>query len=614
MSKENQAVLVDRLKRVLWVTGIVWSLIVCGLFLKDRAETKHAVLEMARREAMSNFKRDQVLLLWAASQGGVYVPAREKTPPNPFLEDVPERDIITPSGRHLTLMNPAYMLRQMIAQYSDLYGVRGHLTSLKFLRSETAPDDWEKEALLAFERGEKEVTQIAEIEGKPYFRFMRPLIVEASCLKCHCTQGYKVGDIRGGVSVSVPFAPFGEYEKQAVFLASLSLGILWVLGFVGMGVAGRSLKRSIEERQKTEEKYASVVENSLTGIYIVQDGKVVFCNNRFAEVYGYSKEEILGMDSLELVHPEDRGLIKEVREKRLQGENVSLEYEVRGIRKNGAVIWVQRRNTVIEYDGRPAILGNVLDATGLKKAEAALIEHSKALEQKNRELDEFASIASHDLREPLRKVKAFGDLLSLRCASFLDDESRDYMKRIQDAAARMQVLIDSLLTYARVTTKAQSLAQVDLNQAVNEALSNLELQVKETKGVVEVSDLPAVLADKQQMIQLFQNLIGNALKFHREGDPPRVKIHSRMIKGDKVRPSGAYEISVEDTGIGFDEKHLGRIFAPFERLHGRGEYEGVGMGLAICRKIVERHRGNISAKSTVGEGSTFIVILPASFE
>jgi chemotaxis family two-component system sensor kinase Cph1 len=614
MSRQNQSLLENRLKRVLWVAGIVWSLIVLGLFLKDRAETKHAVLQMALRDAMSNFNRDQVLLLWTASQGGVYVPVTEKTPPDPLLKDVPERDIVTPTGKHLTLMNPPRILRQMMAQYSDLYGVRGHLTSLKFMTSETAPDDWEKSALLAFERGEKEVTQISEIGGTSYFRFMRPLFVEASCLKCHCSQGYKAGDIRGGVSVSVPFTPYGEYEKQAIFVAGLSLGILWVLGFVGMGVAGRSLERRIEERQKTEEKYASVVENSLTGIYIVQDGKVAFCNSRFAEIYGYSKEEIAAMDSLELAHPEDRALIEEVREKRLQGENVPPEYEIRGIRKSGEVIWVQRRNTLIEYDGSPAILGNVLDVTGLKKAEAALIEHSKEVEQKNRELEEFASIASHDLREPLRKVKAFGDLLASKCASLFDDESRDYMKRIQNATARMQVLIDSLLTYARVTTKAQSFAPVDLNQAVKEALSNLELQVKETNGVVEVSSLPSVVADEQQMIQLFQNLIGNALKFHRKGDPPRVKIHSRMIKDDRIRPSGAYEISVEDRGIGFDEKDLRRIFAPFERLHSRGEYEGVGMGLAISRKIVERHGGSITAKSTLGQGSTFIIILPADLE
>jgi chemotaxis family two-component system sensor kinase Cph1 len=596
------------------VAGIVWTLIVCGLFLKDRAETKRAILEMARREAMSNFNKDQAVRLWAASQGGVYVPVTEKTPPNPFLRDIPERDMITPTGRHLTLMNPAYMLRQMMAQYSDISGVHEHLTSLKFLRSETAPDEWEKRALLAFERGEQEVTEIAEINGKPFFRFMRPLITEASCLKCHGNQGYKVGDIRGGVSVSMPFAPYREYQKRDLFAAGLSLGILWVLGFVGMGVVGRSLKRSIEERQKLEEKHASVVENSLTGIYIVQDGKVVFCNNRFAEIHGYSKEEITGMDSLELVHPEDRGLIKEMREKRLQRESVSREYEVRGVRKNGEVIWVQRRNTLIEYDERPAILGNVLDVTGLKKAETALIAHSKALEQKNRELEEFASIASHDLQEPVRKVKAFGDLLISKCASVFDDESRDYVKRMQNAASRMQVLIDSLLTYARVTKKAQSFAQVDLNKVVREALSNLELQVKERKGVVEVDRLPAIVADKSQMTQLFQNLIGNALKFHREGDPPHVKIYYRSVKGDNVRPSGAHEISVEDKGIGFDEKYLSRIFAPFERLHARGEYEGVGMGLAICRKIVERHGGNITAKSTIGEGSTFIVILPTNLE
>jgi PAS domain S-box-containing protein len=190
-----------------------------------------------------------------------------------------------------------------------------------------------------------------------------------------------------------------------------------------------------------EDMYTSVVESSLTGIYIIQGGRIVFGNKRFAEIYGYSREEVLGMDSLAFVHPEDRALIEDIRQKRMDGEEVPAEYEAKGLRKNGDLIYVQRRNTVIDYFGKAAILGNVLDVTPLKKAENELKLRAIELEQKNRELENFTAIASHDLQEPLRKIRAFGEMLVSKSGSSLDEEGRDYLKRMQGAADRMTKLI-----------------------------------------------------------------------------------------------------------------------------------------------------------------------------
>jgi light-regulated signal transduction histidine kinase (bacteriophytochrome) len=187
-----------------------------------------------------------------------------------------------------------------------------------------------------------------------------------------------------------------------------------------------------------------------------------------------------------------------------------------------------------------------------------------------------------------------------------DEVSRDYLRRMQRSAARMQNLLNSLLSYSRVTTKAEPKKETDLRKSIEAALSNLEVLIGEKNAEVEVGDLPTIRADRIQMIQLFQNLIGNALKFSRDGEAPHVKIHAEEV-GD------AYKISVEDNGIGFDERYVDKIFLPFQRLHGRSsEFEGVGMGLAICMKIAERHGGKISAKSELGKGSTFIVRLPAN--
>jgi len=226
------------------------------------------------------------------------------------------------------------------------------------------------------------------------------------------------------------------------------------------------------------------------------------------------------------------------------------------------------------------------------------------LQQSNQELQEFAYVASHDLQEPLRKIQAFGNLLEEEYGSKLED-GKAYLDRMRNAAGRMQRLINDLLTFSRVTTKAQPFTEVDLNEIAQDALDNLETRLEETRGKVEIEKLPTITADPSQMQQILQNLIGNALKFHKRDVPPRVKVYAE-VSGDPP----ICKLYVEDNGIGFDEKYLDRIFTVFQRLHGRSEYEGTGIGLAVVRKIVERHGGIITAKSAHGEGATFIVMLP----
>ncbi|HLL39011.1 MAG TPA: PAS domain S-box protein, partial [Rubrobacteraceae bacterium] len=251
-----------------------------------------------------------------------------------------------------------------------------------------------------------------------------------------------------------------------------------------------------------------------------------------------------------------------------------------------------------------------------KRAEESLKAYAARLNQSNRELQDFAYVASHDLQEPLRKVRTFGDRLNAKYAEALGEQGRDYLKRMEGAAARMQDLIDDLLELSRVTTNAQPFTPVDLNEVTQEVVSDLEARIEQIGGRVEVSRLPIVEADRLQMRQLLQNLISNALKFHREEEEPVVKVYSELLQEWEEEGSGriadrrAYQIFVEDNGIGFDEKYLERVLAPFQRLHGRDAYEGTGMGMAICRKVVERHNGYITAKSIPGQGATFIVTLP----
>ena len=253
-----------------------------------------------------------------------------------------------------------------------------------------------------------------------------------------------------------------------------------------------------------------------------------------------------------------------------------------------------------------------------KEAEDQLLKLNQDLEQKvlfrtaqlqrsNSELQDFAYVASHDLQEPLRKIQAFGDLLKEEYGDKLEG-GRDYLDRMLNASFRMRKLIDDLLAFSRVTTKGLPFASTDLGQIVQEVLLDLEVQIKELHAEIIVQTLPVIEADPMQMRQLFQNLIGNALKFHRKDQQPKLKIYSKMRALDDTHPM--VEIFVEDNGIGFDVKYLDKIFTIFERLNPKKDYEGTGIGLAVCRKIVQRHGGMITAKSIQKKGTTFIVTLP----
>ena len=247
----------------------------------------------------------------------------------------------------------------------------------------------------------------------------------------------------------------------------------------------------------------------------------------------------------------------------------------------------------------------------IRASQGDLEKSNVELARSNGELEQFAYVASHDLQAPMRKIQTFGERLKTECGDALGDQGLDYLERMHNAAARMQSLINDLLAYARITTKGQPFVPVDLTKVAREVLSDLEVHVEQADGRVELGGLWTLDADPGQMRQLLQNLISNALKFHKEGEPPVVKVHSHPLDGHgSSTGNGSCQIVVEDNGIGFDEKYLDRIFATFQRLHGRNEYEGSGIGLAVCRKIAEHHGGSITAKSTPGQGAAFIVTLP----
>jgi PAS domain S-box-containing protein len=353
-------------------------------------------------------------------------------------------------------------------------------------------------------------------------------------------------------------------------------------------------------------------------IYLLDpQGHVLSWNAGGERIKGYTAAEIIGQHFSRFYPTETVEQGWPQHELEVAEKEGRFEDEGWRVRKDGTRFWAY---VVITSWKDPAgklkgFLKITRDLTDRKEAEEALRaseEQLKALAQRlqrsNRELEQFASVAAHDLQEPLRKIEAFGDRLRAKCGDQLDEQGKDYLERMQGSAARMRRLINDLLAFSRVTTKAKPFEPVDLSEIAQETLADLEGSIQQTKGHVEIDELPSLEADPLQMHQLLQNLIGNALKFHKPDEPPVVKVTSRPVQEPGC--SQLWEITVQDNGIGFEEQYLDRIFQVFQRLHGRQEYEGTGIGLAICHKIVERHGGSITARSQPGHGTTFIVRLP----
>ena len=879
----------------LWVYVVVvagmWTLVVAVSLISNLRQQRQETLEVAREAARTAYEKDVAYRRWNAQHGGVYVPITEETPSNPYLQAVANGpiDVLAfasngtedDDGLALTLVNPAYMTRQVHEISAEAYGVHGHITSLDPIRPANAPDPWEREALQAFEEDVTEVSEVREVAGGRVMRLMRPLITEDGCLTCHAEQGYEVGDVRGGISVSIPMAGLQTAAQKHVRVSRINHGALWVIGLAIIGGGGYALQDSVKTLQESEARHRSLIRAVEAAIVVHDaDGRVVTSNPAAQQILGLSapqlattsardevwrfvqedgtplpveaypvnevfatddpvRDRVVGIQNggdgevtwalvnaapvrgedseivqvivtfmditarqraeaslarseeqyalalraanagswdwdirtneldwseqieplfgyekgqfsgtfdafLQRVHPDDRQYVLDSVDACLEhDEDYAIEHRI--VWPDGTVRWVSETGDVFrDEDGHPfRMLGVVQDITTRKRAEREVVrqrdmlentleslthpffvvnvgdytiemansasisagelpdgltcyavthraqgpcrseahpcpldrvrtsgepakvehvhyapdgspryvevygypifdeaddvvrmieytldvterrraqkelaEQTAALARSNEELEEFAYIASHDLQEPLRKVQAFGDRLQSRYSDVLDARGRDYLARMQHAALRMRRLIDDLLTYSRVTTKPDSFETVDLNEVVAEVTADLVVRIEETGGRVEVSDLPAVDADRVQMRRVLQNLIGNALKFHREGVPPVVKVHAEVEGADRdpvledTASGRVCRLFVEDNGIGFDTVYAKQIFAPFKRLHGRADYEGTGMGLAICRKIVTRHGGEIEVDSAPGEGATFIVHLP----
>jgi PAS domain S-box-containing protein len=338
-----------------------------------------------------------------------------------------------------------------------------------------------------------------------------------------------------------------------------------------------------------------------------------YLSSGFKRMFGYENDELPNIPESwqRLIFAEDLPGVLDCFERHVQSRGQVPYYnEVRYRHKNGSTVWVICSGQVIEWDGAGnplRMIGCHIDISDRKQAEAQLQQINEELQHSNRELEQFAYIASHDLQEPLRAISGYTQLLTQEYGERLSEPTaQEYVGFILDGAQRMRSLIQDLLSYSRVGSRPLTLIPTDCNRVVAEALNNLQVAIAENQAIITSDPLPTLLGDRTQLLQLFQNLIGNAIKFHRD-EPPNIHISAvRHQRADNVH----WLFSVQDNGIGIKPQYLDRIFEIFRRLHSRQKFSGTGIGLAICKKIVERHGGDIWAESELGIGTTFYFTFP----
>ena len=368
-----------------------------------------------------------------------------------------------------------------------------------------------------------------------------------------------------------------------------------------------------ETQKQSEERYRRMIEEieDYAIILLNPQGDIQNWNLGAEKIKGYRADEVIGKNFKIFYTPQDQAIkLPETLLDKAAKEGRAV-FEGWRKRKDGSVFWGNIVITAL-HDETGKVIGFTKvtrDLTEKKIAEDKVKDFATQLEKRNKELEEFTYVASHDLKEPLRKIIAFGDLLSLTCKGSLDIKSSENIARMQDAANRMMTLIDDLLQLSRVGTDGTEFKTIDLNEIIDRVIQDLEPAIMEKGAAIIVDDLPPLMVKPMQMQQLFQNLIANALKFN-DKEAPTITITSTPLPKEDY-PGEYHRIFVKDNGIGFDQEYSERIFEAFHRLHGRAVYSGSGIGLAICKKIVELHSGTISATGEKGEGATFIIDLPA---
>lgn len=548
--------------------------------------------EQARLSLLKTIEKDLVFRNWVAEHGGVYVPITEKTPPNPYLEHIHERDITTPSGTSLTLVNPAYMMRQVYEMTKERYEISGRLTSLDPLAPHNAADSWEAEALKAFTDDTDKKSVVTSIDGERYMRLIKPFNTEERCLSCHGHQGYQVGDVYGGISVKTSMEPYlAQMLTQQFYLAS-GFGLIWLIGVGGIGWTTRRVVKLTQDQRKSEARYRTIVENTNDAL-IIHDfqGNILDVNENACRMLGYRRDELV-QATLSKIDSKENIMRFQGRREQLLEKDQSV-FEGTYVRKDGSEVPVEISAKVVSRFGNGIIQGFSRNISERKEFE--------------RKLRDFAAIASHELRNPINNISIL--VHSLKDVD--DKEVKDEF--IEDLEIQTRCLMDlatNLLDLTRLERKKEESPDslINFSELVRRVVETSAPHLKEEGFEFDYKEKESnlyVCCNAKELQQVIQNLLDNAAKYTPSGG----RIQVELSKNDE----GAV-LSVNDTGFGIPSSDLEKIFERFYRVNKTYARErgGTGLGLSICREIIDRHQGKIWVESQEKKGSTFYVVLPLS--
>ncbi|MFT5700141.1 MAG: PAS domain S-box-containing protein [Desulforhopalus sp.] len=634
------------------ILAVGWTIFIVAMMVYDFHATKANTIELARLQASTGLEKDIVYRKWNAINGGVYGSVSETTKPNPYLKNK-ERDISTPSGsRNLTMINPAYMTRQVHELEQANNGVVGHITSLNPIRPENAADGWETKALQQFEQGVKEVSSLEWMDEKNYLRVMRPLMVIQGCMPCHAFQGYQVGEVRGGLSISVPMAQWFENSKRIVRDHVIFLVVLWAVVLTGLFLGFFNLMSKIRQVNLTQtdlSKLKNVLDQINDSVFLIhpQTHLFTYVNQAAIMTSGYSETELFQMSLGDFASGDAQQLYEKYIDELKKRPEKIFHYESIFSHKNGETNPVELQLQYLKLEqGTELVAVVVRDISSRKEHEKRQQEMVSQLQrsQKLESVGQLAAGIAHEINTPIQYIGTNLDFLADSCAevsslverqqSFIEgDENKqstayteleklrnevdwDYLKKeipqavsqSQDGVRQISSIVLAMKDFSHPGSEKMEFS--DINQLIKTIVT---VARSEWKSVAEVQlaltrKHSIVACRPNEISQVLLNILINAA--HAVGDCQQdgiLQLGTIYIR--TALKERFFEIQVQDTGRGIPEDHINNIFDPFFTTKEVGK--GTGQGLAIAHDIItNKHHGSLGVESEEGKGTTFTILLP----